>query len=129
MQRQVTGGAQYAVDLRVESFFIGYVHRAVLHPDRIETGIRMEHVERAGVTESDEISQVGAGGEHLPGATELLCDVQNLHRATDLGREGSRRTAQTTSHVEHPHLGCHTGQADQLQSRVLAASVELIYRG
>jgi hypothetical protein len=32
------------------------VHRAVLHPDRIDTGIQMGHVERAGVTESDEIS-------------------------------------------------------------------------
>src|SRR4028118_2254761 len=86
VQRQVTAGAQYAVDLRVESLFVGDVHRAVLHPDRIETGIWMGHVERAGVTESDEISQASAGGEHLSGATELLCDVQNLHRATDLGR-------------------------------------------
>jgi hypothetical protein len=61
VHRQVTGGAQYTVDLRVEPFFVGDVHRAVLHPDRIETGIRMGHVERAGVTESDEISPAGAG--------------------------------------------------------------------
>jgi hypothetical protein len=79
----------------------------------VEAVVRMGHVERTGVAERDGISQVGSGGEHLSGTTELLRDFQHLHGATDLAREGSRRAAQPPE-VEHPHLRRHTGQAGKL---------------
>jgi hypothetical protein len=59
----------------------------VLRPREIEGGVvEVGHLERVAVPEGDAAAQACPGGEHSPGAAEILGEVQHLDSAVELAR-------------------------------------------